>query len=256
MTIQYLDSRRLTGLSSDTKPTTLSDNSIFIETDTGGRYIFDGDRWKPTSKFDSLYDSFTSNKQHFVEWFSGKELGHYWTQTNVTGTGTFAINNSVDGGFSISSGANVNDESYINFNNKRQFSPTGSVIIFVSKKFFTGGSDGIEMGGLRSNITNSNVNNALLENSSGGSEIPNLRTSDSSASSTTSASSASGDTSFHAWSITCGSSNIILSEDGITEVTKTTNRPTISMQPFYGVLNSSVSGADVVNIRYMECYNT
>jgi hypothetical protein len=196
-------------------------------------------------------------KQRLVETFTGDALDtDRWNTTNVTGTGTFAMNDSVDGGFSISSGANANDESYINFNNKRQFSPTGSVIIFVSKKFFTGGSDGIEMGGLRSNITNSNVNNALLENSSGGSETPNLRTSDSSASSTTSASSASGDTSFHAWSITCGSSNIILSEDGITEVTKTTNRPTIAMQPFYGVLNSSVSGADVVNIRYMECYNT
>jgi len=194
-------------------------------------------------------------KQHFIEWFSGKSLPSYWNTTNVTGTGTFAMNDSVDGGFSISSGANANDESYINFNNKRQFSPTGSVIIFVSKKFFTGGSDGIEMGGLRSNITNSNADNALLENSSGGSEIPNLRTSDGS-STTKAASTATGDTSFHAWSITCGSSNIILSEDGVTEVTKTTNRPRIPMQPFYGVLNSSVSGADVVNIRYMECYNT
>ena len=208
------------------------------------------------SIYDQLNASGTVAKQRMVETFTGDALDtDRWNTTNVTGTGTFAMNDSVDGGFSISSGANANDESYINFNNKRQFSPTGSVIIFVSKKFFTGGSDGIEMGGLRSNITNSNVNNALLENSSGGSETPSLRTSDSSTSAET-ASSASGDTSFHAWSITCGSSNIILSEDGITEVTKTTNRPTIAMQPFYGVLNSSVSGADEVNIRYMECYNT
>ena len=197
----------------------------------------------------------TVRKQHFWEYFSGATLNSRWTQTNVTGTGTFAMADSVDGGFSISSGANANDESYINFNNKRQYEETGCVAIFVSKKFFTGGSDGIEMGGLRSNITGGNTDNALVQNSSGGSELTELRTSDASTSSTT-ASDVSGDTSFHSYKIECSATDVKLTIDGVLKITKTTNRPTIPMQPFYGVLNSAVAGADEVNIRYMECYNT
>ena len=34
MTIKYLDSKRVSGVASDTKPTDVQDNSIYIETDT------------------------------------------------------------------------------------------------------------------------------------------------------------------------------------------------------------------------------
>ena len=40
MTIKYLDSKRLSGVDSDTKPTNVQDNSIFVETDTDYRYWF------------------------------------------------------------------------------------------------------------------------------------------------------------------------------------------------------------------------
>jgi hypothetical protein len=48
MTISYLDSRRLQGLSSDTKPTNVEANSIFIETDTGIMAWYNGSVWLPT----------------------------------------------------------------------------------------------------------------------------------------------------------------------------------------------------------------
>tara|TARA_R110002051_G_scaffold152947_3_gene225504 strand:- start:6678 stop:8090 length:1413 start_codon:yes stop_codon:yes gene_type:complete len=40
MTIKYLDSKRLSGVSGDTKPTNVQDNSIFVETNTDRRYWF------------------------------------------------------------------------------------------------------------------------------------------------------------------------------------------------------------------------
>ena len=45
MTIAYLAGSIITGLSSDTKPTTASNGSIFIETDTGTRFIINSGTW-------------------------------------------------------------------------------------------------------------------------------------------------------------------------------------------------------------------
>ena len=45
MTIKYLDSRRVSGLSSDTKPTNVESETIFVETNTANRYWFDGTTW-------------------------------------------------------------------------------------------------------------------------------------------------------------------------------------------------------------------
>ena len=133
MTIQYLDSQRLTGVASDTKPTTLSDHSIFIETDTGKRFIFDGGRWKRTSVFDSLNESFTHDKQRFVEYFSGKQLPSYWTVT-TTGTSTGVMSDEVDGGFKLNAwGGAINQYVSLTFSNKRQYAHLGSKFIAVVK---------------------------------------------------------------------------------------------------------------------------
>ena len=45
MAIKYLAGNRLTGLSTDTKPTTVATNSVFTETDTKKDYIFNGSAW-------------------------------------------------------------------------------------------------------------------------------------------------------------------------------------------------------------------
>ena len=45
MTIKYLDSKRISALSSDTKPTNVETNSILVEKDTGKRYWYDGSAW-------------------------------------------------------------------------------------------------------------------------------------------------------------------------------------------------------------------
>ena len=45
MTIKYLDSKRISALSGDTKPTNVETNSILVEKDTGVRRWFDGTTW-------------------------------------------------------------------------------------------------------------------------------------------------------------------------------------------------------------------
>ena len=49
MTIAYLSANFLTGLSSDTKPTTVPTFSVFVETDNLKAYLFDGASWSPFS---------------------------------------------------------------------------------------------------------------------------------------------------------------------------------------------------------------
>jgi hypothetical protein len=45
LTIKYLDSKRITGLAADTKPTNVETNSILVELDTAKRYWFGGSSW-------------------------------------------------------------------------------------------------------------------------------------------------------------------------------------------------------------------
>ena len=55
-------------------------------------------------------------KQHFIEWFSGKQLPSYWTKVDISGTNTFAMVDSVDGGFQITSGSGAYNRASIWFN--------------------------------------------------------------------------------------------------------------------------------------------
>ena len=45
MTIAYISANELTGVSGDTKPTTVPTNSEFIETDTRTSHLFNGTSW-------------------------------------------------------------------------------------------------------------------------------------------------------------------------------------------------------------------
>ena len=45
MTIEYKDSKRISALAADTKPTNVETNSILVEKDTAKRYWYDGSVW-------------------------------------------------------------------------------------------------------------------------------------------------------------------------------------------------------------------
>ena len=89
------------------------------------------------SVYDMTNESMTTvKKQHFWEYFSGSatsastfEAQSRWTTSNITHTGTYAMVDEADEGFSILSSTS-GARSAIGFNNIRQFSPTASVAIF------------------------------------------------------------------------------------------------------------------------------
>ena len=60
-----------------------------------------------------------------------------WTTNDITGTGTFAIADSVDGGFEITTANSSTGKNTITFNDKRQFNYDSSVFIAVVKNHTT-----------------------------------------------------------------------------------------------------------------------
>ena len=192
-------------------------------------------------------------KQHFIEWFSGKQLPAYWTEKNHIGTGTFAMVDSVDGGFSIDSGATSTHNSSINFNNKRQYSYNGSVIIGVWKRVDTtmiGAFGGISDATVGADPT---VEFTRFSNDSAVTNIY-LRSADASTASNTE-SDIPNDQEWHNGKIEFGSSDIKGTLDGVLKITKTTNLPTVKLQPYVWSYTRTAAAAET-RIRYMECYNT
>jgi|11_taG_2_1085331.scaffolds.fasta_scaffold22651_2 hypothetical protein len=179
-------------------------------------------------------------KQHFIEWFSGKQLPSYWTQV---GAGSNSMVNEADGGVEVVASS---AEGFISFNNIKPFSSTASVLIGVSQRVT---SNGHRIGFLSSN-TIDNLNDAYMQDWSTNT-YKLLRTGDGSASSDMNTTVAV-DTSFHTYKLEMTSSAIKLNVGGTLEADKTSNRPVSSanLQPFTGGYSNTS------RTRYMECYNT
>ena len=87
----------------------------------------------------------TVAKQHFVEWFSGEDLdSKRWAyadylSSNHTGSGMV---NDIDGGFKLVGDSSTagSQNTLISFNDKKQYSNTGSVVIWIAKVELTGSS--------------------------------------------------------------------------------------------------------------------
>lgn len=69
MTITYLDGKRIQGLNSDTKPTSVETNSLFEETDTGSRSWYNGTTWTRQPAFEDNF-TYTSQASADVVWVS------------------------------------------------------------------------------------------------------------------------------------------------------------------------------------------
>ena len=204
--------------------------------------------------FPSVYEMFvedltTVRKQHFWEYFSGDSLNSRWTTNDITGTGTFAMADSVGGGFALTAGAGGTDLSSIDFNDIRQFSPTASTCVVVAKSTASKQS---AWGMI--NTVSSGIHGIKTVINSVNTDPVRLYTSNSSESAETATSfiCSTAQASFNTYKMWIASSNAYLSINGTLEATKSSNMPTLKMQPFaYARLSNSVT-----NIRYMECYNT
>jgi len=89
MAIKYYAGNRLTGVSGDTKPTTLPTGSTFLETNTDDLYLWDGDSWNIVAG-DSIAQTF-SNKTMATQLLLS-ELGDS-PSTPASGFGTFYAKN-------------------------------------------------------------------------------------------------------------------------------------------------------------------
>ena len=191
-------------------------------------------------------------KQHFIEWFSGKQLPSYLTFTDTNGTNTGAMADEVDGGYKITTGASNNNAATISFNDKRPFNHEGAVAIWVQKgsrlttsTIFSGfgGDDTL------------NINWSMGGIHAGGSSTHfSLYTKDTSTASAT-ASSVALDTDYHAIQVEMKSASNELSIEGSLQTTKSNNLPTIDVQPLHFAQTWS-GGAITANMKYLEAYNT
>ena len=195
-------------------------------------------------------------KQHFIEWFSGKggtNKPNFAWQADNSGTATGAMSDSIDGGFAISTGATNGSRGFIGFNQKWQFSPTGSVIVAVMKhgsvtggESYTGLQDGTNSGSGKGAW--SYVNDAWKG------AFFNLYTVGASGATWTD-SGVTSDTNWHTHKIELTSSQVSLKIDDVLSSTSDTNLPAVALQPSVGI-NTTSSANRTLNIRYMEVYNT
>jgi len=88
--------------------------------------------------FASIYEAkqalTTVQKQRFVCWFSGTSLSSIWNQTCCAGTGTFAMSDGIDQGFSITAGTTANNSSNMNFNGIQHYDEDSLCFIAVAQR--------------------------------------------------------------------------------------------------------------------------
>ena len=204
---------------------------------------------------DSIYDQLnaygTVAKQRFVETFSGDALDtDRWNQNNRSGTGTFAMADEADGGFSVTCSSTAGSASVIDFNNKRHYAYNGSVMIAVGKRITSGGYDKY---GLCNLVSYGSTSSQVYASDNSNNTYKNLVTgSGSSASSTLS--DVAIDTNFTGYKIEL-STDAKLTINGVLKVTHTTTLPTAILQPHIGAENNGATAIEM-RVRYAEVYNT
>jgi hypothetical protein len=234
-----------------------STNAVYNGTSDGGsgivvlRFLTSGNTYN--TDVDTI-----ANKQHFVEWFSGKTINtDRWTSQDVTGSGSIGMVDAVDGGAYVASASGVNEHQTMNFDGICQYSPSASVIIGVT----TSHPDGMdEMSGFSSgNNSLDSANHLALYTRMNNNTYRSLSTSDGAGGTinqtNTSITYASGISNYSVWKVENNGSACTLDISGVEEATTTTKTPTAKMQPSIAV-RSKGSFVAYTNVRYLEAYNT
>jgi len=205
--------------------------------------------------FENVYEMITppatQKKSWFVDWFDGDDLKAWWTKSDVVGTGTFAMDDAVDEGFKVTTGSSLNDHSGINLNNIHHYANDGAISISVWKADTT--VNILVFTGLMDSISSTTTDAAVARADSVNSNFF-LRTADASTASNSDTSIAL-DANFHKHELELLSASALHKMDGILEVTKTNNLPTIKLQPQFNIFARG-TGTKAGNIRFLEAYNT
>ena len=224
------------------------------------------------SIYDQLNASGTIAKQRVVETFTGDALDPDRWSTGKdaynSGVPTFAMDDSVDGGFKVIAEASINNSSggvgsasSYGLNNIRQFAHNGSVYIDVFKQNTVSSGHKVIAHGLKETMAGDGAGNNACLWGSGVNMNTNYfmsRTCGSSGSQTDVASDVAYDQNWHSYKIETKSASVEFTLDGVlkTNNTTTTNIPASKMAPTNGVQGTSDSTAPSYSIRYVECYNT
>lgn len=204
--------------------------------------------------FQSVHDMLTPpgivRPQKFWDFLDGDSLRSWWTATNL-GSGSIAMDDTVDKGLLITTGASSGNEGHITFNDIRHYSHVSSVCIAVTKA---------------NDATNRDMHAGFTEQTG---SVFNTRASYLDASAATfkrlqtsvNGSTTNTDTSIvldENWTkskVELRASSVLISLSDTLEGISTSNVPDVALQP-YCRFETKEAAAKTGNIRRMECYNT
>jgi hypothetical protein len=204
------------------------------------------------SLYEQLFPLTTVMKQRVVETFSGDALDtDRWSTHNGSGTGTFAMADEVDGGFSMkTSGDSASRYNQIRFNGIRQYNAESSGFIVIYKA-------GVS--------TNQSISIGLWEDSyfesilSSNNTYYKLGSRNNLIGTTSVDTSIPVDTSWHVHKGETDGTSVTLEIDGTLEGTATYPIPSNAagdLEPFCQIANAGGSGVKEARLRYFEAYNT
>jgi len=198
-------------------------------------------------------------KQHFIEWFSGKQIPSYWYLSQVGGSGsTFVGKDEVDGGMVMISGTGANNNSWWGFNAKNQYAHDGFVQIAVWRLDPTsnGHTYNNAQCGMSAQTNDTGANSVGWTIRKTQTYIDFRTKNGSSATDGFINTTTPVDNNFHHTKIQANSaSSYDFSVDNVLSANRTTNLPQGAMSPFVKC-DDSGQVPSALGIRYMECYNT
>lgn len=199
-----------------------------------------------------LYELLNGNKlakQRVVDEFSGDSLNERWLITLV-GSATNAMDDTINGGVLLSSGATSDSASTINFDTISQYDYQSSRMIGIFKINQVSGGLNYHLGFAETgsshyafirarNVTSANFH--LLTRNTGTIGTTNTTI--------------AYDTSVHSFMISQFTSKCILYIDGDLQVISTTNLPSAGQGLHATAQNPSNATNNSMNVRYIEAYN-
>ncbi len=203
-----------------------------------------------SSLYEQLHGRSGSTKQHIYDNFSADAIDNEnWTVRDLIGSGVYTQLDVINEGFEITTSSG--GASAIDSNGKRFLNFDSSTVICVERCL---GITSVNcVSGANSSIAYGNNFYSAGINTPGDTTNFVLRTSDTTAPSNTSLAEPL-DIVFHTFKMEQNASDCLCYFDGPLKATKTTDMPTLKLQPFM-FIQDEASAAKSIRIRYYEAFN-
>jgi hypothetical protein len=191
-------------------------------------------------------------EQHFVEWFSGAALDSIWTETQILGGGSGAMDDIVNGGYKLTNATGGSQWTGIGFNGINHYDRTASKFVSTFRRNTTSTVAICGLKEVASDGTNWNMV-AMISDTAG--SFFELRSGTGSTTSD-SATTVSLDTNYHKFASELRSASMLGFVDDTLEVLKTDNLPAADLEPLFTVFSIDTSVERTGNILQYEAFNT